>query len=141
LTGVGPERVDKPDPQPDAGEENEAEETAAGLVVARRHPADLVAVVCAVAEQNTQVAVPLLHQSGVGSGVVSFTGRQHNRNREAEGVGPEVDLCRGAATRAPQTLAHGPAPRSGGAVVRPHEGAVDHPQQVCVAAAAGQRLQ
>ena len=92
-----------------------------------RVAADLVAVVCAVTEQDTRVAVPLLHQVGVGSGVVSFTGRQHNPNREAVGVSPEVDLCREAAARAPEALAHGPAPRAGGALVRPDDGADARP--------------
>ena len=70
--------------------------------------ADRIAVVAAVGEQDARVAVTLIHQLGIGRAVVRFARRQGQADRQAMGVGAEVDFGREATARAPKTLAMSP---------------------------------
>ena len=76
----------------------------------------------------------------IGSDIVGFTGGQNDPDRNSMRVGAQVDFARKPAPRAAQSLALVP-PCTGGAEVRPDDGALDHLQGVRLTAAIGEGLQ
>ena len=70
--------------------------------------ADGICVVAAIGEQDAGVAVAFFHQLGIGGAVVRLARRQRQADRQAIGVGAEVDLGREATARASKTLAMSP---------------------------------
>ena len=70
--------------------------------------ADGFAVVAPVTEHLLGITVDLLHQGRKGGDIVGLSGRNHDADRQAFGVGASVDLGREAAARTAERVALGP---------------------------------
>ena len=66
------------------------------------------AVVALVAEHLLGIAVDFLHQRRKGGDVVRLTGRDHDADRQALGVGSGIDFGREATARAAERVALDP---------------------------------